>query len=168
VAVAGEQTLGDLTVTWLTRFIAQQLQLFPTTQLETFQAEELTVINKLTVKDLVDFQGYKTLRFIGASGQAPFANSWVNYGAPYANASFLLGPDQFVRLHGTIKNGTLGSAAFTLPPLYRPAATIPFGVLSNGVFGRVDVGSDGTVTPIAPSSNLSVVLDQIIFQAKPQ
>jgi hypothetical protein len=165
VPVAGEQTLGDLTVSWLTRFLQQQLQLYPVTALESFQAEELTVVNKLTVQDLVDFQGYKTFRFIGTTGQPAFANSWVNYGAPYANASFLLGPDGYVRLHGTIKTGTLGSAAFTLPPMYRPAAAIPFLVLSNGAAGRVDVGSDGTVTPIAPSSNLSVVLDQIIFKA---
>jgi hypothetical protein len=165
--VAGEQTLSDLTVSWLTRFIQQQLQLYPVTSLETFTAEELTVVNKLIVQDLVDFQGYKTLRFVGASGQPAYSNSWVSYGAPYANGSFLLGPDNFVRLHGTIKNGTLGSSAFTLPPGYRPSATIPFLVLSNGAAGRVDVGADGTVTPLSPSSNLSVVLDQIIFQAKP-
>ena len=163
--IAGEQTLGDLTVTWLTRFIQQQLALFPTTSLETFQAEALTVVNKLTVQDLVDFQGYKTLRFVGTVGQPAFTASWAPYGAPYSDPSFLLLPFGYVALHGTMKNGTLGSSAFTLPPGYRPAAPIPFLVLSNGAAGRVDVGADGTVTPLAPSTNASVVLDQIIFKA---
>lgn len=160
-----EQTLGDLTVTWLSRFIQQQLQLYPVKQLDTFQVESLEVVNNLIVDQAVTFKAFKDWRFVGVTGQPAFTAAWVNYGAPYANAAFKLGPDGTVRLHGTIKSGTLSSAAFTLPPGYRPAATIPFLVLSNGVAGRVDVGADGTVTPISPSSNLSVVLDQIIFQA---
>lgn len=159
-----EQTLGDLTVTWLSRFIQQQLQLYPVKQLDTFQVESLEVVNELIVDQAVTFKAFKDTQLIGTTGKPAFTNSWVNYGAPYANAGYQLLPFGFVALHGTIKSGTLSNSAFQLPPGVRPVATIPFLVLSNGVAGRVDVGSDGTVTPISPSSNLSVVLDQIIFK----
>jgi hypothetical protein len=165
MAGPAEQTLNDLTVTWLSRFIQQQLTLYPVKSLDTFQVESLEVVNNLIIDQAVTFKAFKDWSFVGVVGQPAFTASWVNYGAPYANAGFKLTPDGGVKLHGTIKNGTLGSSAFTLPPGFRPPAPIPFIVLSNGVAGRVDVGADGTVTPISPSSNLSVVLDQIIFQA---
>jgi hypothetical protein len=156
---------AGIDLTWLTKFIRKQLEDFPTQFISQLSTEELSVLTKLTVADLVEFTAYGDWRFIGSAGQPAFTASWVAYGPPYANPSFTLLPDGFVTLHGVIKSGTIGSSAFTLPPGYRPSAPIPFAVVSNGVFGRVDVGADGTVTPISPSSNLSVVLDQIRFKA---
>lgn len=156
---------GGIDVSWLTKFIRKQLDDFPNQFFPQLSTEELTVLTKLTVSDQVVFSAYGDWSFVGSAGQPAFANSWVAYGAPYANPSFTKTADGFVQLHGVIKSGTVGLAAFTLPPGYRPTAPIPCAVVSNGAFGRVDVGSDGTVTPIAPSSNVSVVLDQIRFKA---
>lgn len=156
---------GGIDISWLTKFIRKQLEDFPNQFFPQLSTEELVVEKKLTVLDQVEFKAYADWRFVGGAGQPAFAASWVNYGAPYANASFVKLPDGFVQLHGVIKSGTVGSAAFTLPPGYRPSAPVPFVVLSNGAAGRVDVGADGTVTPLAPSTNTSVVLDQIRFKA---
>lgn len=157
--------LPGIDITWLTKFIRKQLEDFPVQFIPHLGVEELQVVTKLTVTDQVEFSAYGAWRYVGAAGQPDFANAWVAYGAPYANPSFTRLADGYIQLHGVIKNGTVGSAAFTLPPGYRPTTPIPFAVVSNGVFGRVDVGSDGTVTPLTPSSNASVVLDQIRFKA---
>lgn len=159
-----EQTLGELTVTWLTKFLRDQLERFPIDFLPKLATDELVVVKKLTISDQIEFSQFKTIKFVGSQGQPAFANAWVNYGAPYSNAGFIKRPDGWVELVGVIKTGTVGSAAFTLPPGYRPASTKTLGTLSNGVFGRVDIGADGTVTPIAPSNNASVVLDGLHFK----
>jgi len=159
------QTLAGFTIDWLTRFLRQQQELYPVQFTPTFEADDLTANKKLTVSDLVEFTAYQDWRFVGSQGQPAFTAGWVNYGNPYANASFLLGPDGFVSLHGVIKSGTVGSVAFTLPPGYRPAALHSLLTLSNGAAGRVDIDTTGTVTPISPSSNASVVLDGLRFKA---
>lgn len=158
-------TPPGIDISWLTKFIRKQLEDFPVQFFSQIQAEELAVTTKLTVADQVEFTSYQDWLFIGTTGRPPFTNSWVNYGPPYANASYMRLPDGFVQLHGVIKSGTLGSSAFTLPPGFRPSAPTEFLVLSNGAAGRVTVGSDGTVTPVSPSTNASVVLDQIRFKA---
>lgn len=159
-----DQKLGDLTVSWLTKFLRDQFDRFPLEYLAKLLSDELVVAKKLTVADQVEFSQFKNIRFIGSQGQPAFVNSWVNYGAPYSNAGFIKRPDGWVELIGVIKSGTVGSAAWTLPPGYRPAASKALGTLSNGVFGRVDVGADGTVTPMSPSNNASVVLDGLHFK----
>lgn len=160
-----EQTLGELTVSWLTKFIRQQLDTFPIEFLEQLEVDELSVVKKLTVADRVAFSGFDVTHYIGSAGQPAFTNSWVNYGSPYSNAGYIMRPDGWVALIGVIKSGTLGSSAFTLPPGFRPSKLQSLLTLSNGAAGRVDIGADGTVTPISPSSNLSVVLDGLHFKA---
>ena len=158
-----DQSLGGLTVSWLTKYLRDQLERFPPSFFAALQIDELAV-RKLTVTDRVEFTSLLTPRVIGTSGQPAFANGWVHYGAPYSNASFIARPGGWVELIGVIKSGTVGSAAFTLPPGFRPISTKPILTLSNGTTGRVDVGSDGTVTPISPSNNASVVLDGVHFK----
>lgn len=80
-----------------------------------------------------------------------FANSWVNYGAPYQAARYTK-VNGIVYLEGVIKSGVVGSAAFTLPAGFRPAAAIILPTQSssgsNGL-GRIDITSAGVVTPTA-------------------
>ena len=159
------QKLGDLTVDWLTRFLRQQAELYPVQFASTFAADTLEAVETLIVKKNVKFSSFGDWRWIGSQGQPAFANSWVNYGAPYSSAAFIKDPLGVVRLHGVIKSGTVGSAAFTLPPGYRPDAALTLPTISNGAFGRVDIFTAGTVVPTAPSSNLSVSLDGITFLA---
>jgi hypothetical protein len=94
-----------------------------------------------------------------------FGNSWVNYGAPHGDAAYCKDGHGFVHLRGVIKDGTVGSSAFTLPSDFRPASQILQGAISNGAIGRVDIGTDGTVSPLLPSNNTWVSLDGIAFYA---
>lgn len=160
-----DQTLGNLTVTWLTKYIRQQLENSPITSFDAIKVGVLEVTQKLVVDKDLDFKTADTFKFIGSQGFPPFTNAWVNYGAPYSNAGYLKRADGWVELVGVVKSGTVGSSAFTLPPGYRPVSTKSRLTLSNGTTGRVDIGSDGTVTPLSPSSNLSVVLDGLHFKA---
>jgi hypothetical protein len=158
-----DQSLSELTVSWLTKYLRDQLERFPPSNFNALQVEEL-VAKKLTVIDQVEFSAFLNAKVVGTVGQPAFANGWVNYGAPYSNASFIKRPDRWVSLIGAIKSGTVGSVAFTLPPGFRPISSKPLLTLSNGTTGRVDIGSDGTVTPISPSNNTSVVLDNLHFK----
>jgi hypothetical protein len=159
-----DQSLGELTVGWLTRYLRDLQERYPTSFLPQLTVEELVVSKKITIGDQVDFLAFATPKVIATVGQPAFANSWAHYGAPYSNASYIKRPGGWVELIGVIKSGTVGSAAFTLPPGYRPISTKSLLTLSNGTTGRVDIGSDGTVTPIAPSNNTSVVLDGLHFK----
>ncbi len=90
-------------------------------------------------------------------------NGWVNFvTAGYSTAGYRKIGD-IVWLKGTIKNGTVGSDAFTLPTAYRPTAETLFATESNSVIGRVDVTAAGAVMPIAPSNNAYVMLDGLFF-----
>jgi hypothetical protein len=166
VAADTSPQLSGLTVDWLTRWLRQQLQLYPVQFTETFGTDDLTVEKTLTVVDQVEFKAYGDWRFVGSQGQPAFAASWIDYGAPYQSAAFTKTADGVVLLHGVIKSGTVGSAAFVLPPGYRPEALISLPTVSNGAFGRVDIATDGSVTPQSPSSNLSVSLDGLWFMAR--
>lgn len=152
-------------ITQLTKVIKQYLEQNPVGNLNSLTVDTLTVQSLLVVADQAKFVKSQDWRFIGSQGQPVFQNSWVNYGAPYANAGFMLTPDGFVQGHGMIKSGTLSAAAFQFPPGFRPAAGHEFIVFSNGGAGRVTVLPDGTLTPVSPSSNLSVALEQIRFKA---
>lgn len=88
-------------------------------------------------------------------------NSWVNFGAGYANAGYTrhLG---LVMVRGTVKNGTLNSVVFTLPSGYRPSAALIFAVNSNAAHGVIEIGTNGDVIQRS-GSNVSLAMDQIHF-----
>lgn len=93
-------------------------------------------------------------------------NSWVNFGGgTLADAGYLLFGG-VVHLRGTIKSGTIGLSAFTLPTGYRPSKRLVFAAISNDALGRLDVNADGTVVPGGASSvgsNTYFSLDGIFF-----
>ena len=150
--------------TQVVKIVKQYLEQNPITHVDTLNVDQLVVKSQLTLADQVSFPN-QDWRYIGSQGNPAFDNSWAAYGAPYANPAFMVSPDGWVQLHGVIASGTLAASAFTLPPGFRPTAPVAFTVLSNGAAGRVDVGSDGTVTPLSPSTNASVVLDHVRFRA---
>lgn len=165
VLVQSGDTIANWTVTLLTKFLDDYFKHHPLPPIENLQVDALTVAQMLVVKDRSRFDTVD-LHVIGGTGQPAFTNGWTFYGAPYQKAGYIKDPAGLVHLLGVIKSGTLGASAFTLPPGYRPPVSPgPFAVVSNGAFGRVDVGSDGTVTPQSPSSNASVSLEGIVFQA---
>lgn len=94
-----------------------------------------------------------------------FYNSWENYGGIYSTAAYLKDDHGFVHLKGLIKSGTVTSPAFLLPVDCRPSKQIVFSVISNAAAGRVDVTTEGWVTPDTPSNNAWVSLDGLSFYA---
>jgi len=92
-----------------------------------------------------------------------YTNSWVDAGAPYLIAGYYLDGFGVVHLQGSIKSGTINTAAFTLPTGYRPTSTLTFAVVSNNTIGGVTVSSAGVVTPTF-GNNAYVALDGISFR----
>lgn len=97
---------------------------------------------------------------------ATLQNAWANFGAANAASNFSTAAyrkfGDMVWIKGTVKNGTLGAAIFTLPAGYRPLNRCGFAIESNNVFGRVDVDNTGVVfTSLAAAAY--VQLDGIVF-----
>ena len=92
---------------------------------------------------------------------ASFSNSWVNFGAPETAAGYRL-VGNTVTLRGCVKSGTIGLTIFTLPVGYRPSNTRQFAVVSNALFGSVQISAAGAVGA-ATGSNVSFFLDGITF-----
>jgi hypothetical protein len=77
-----------------------------------------------------------------------FANSWINYGSGYQNASYWRDAFHIVHLKGLITNGgCAGTTIFTLPSGYQPPAQELHIVPSSSTGGnaRVDVDTSGNV-----------------------
>lgn len=164
MGLPGDITIGNWTEGDLLKVLRTQIPFLLPSHLAQLVVDDLRINNKVFVGDQIEFDHYDTFYVVGANGQPSFKNSWVVGGSPYHSASFAKDAEGFAHLRGAIKSGTVGSAAFTLPPGYRPAATVRFPVVSNGAFGIVDITSGGDVIPQSPSSNLLVGLDSIIFK----
>lgn len=74
-----------------------------------------------------------------------YTNSWVDYGAPNQVGQYRKIGD-IVYLRGVVKNGTLNTAAFTLPAGFRPPATVRM-ICSDG--GLLVIDSAGVTTLFA-------------------
>lgn len=160
------ETIGGWTVTQFTKFLKNYLDTQPPRSMPGVVVGDLRVTGTIDAsKATISWPGPADFIVVGTNGAPTFTNGWLSWGAPYYPVGYWLDPAGFVHLRDTLKSGTVGSAAFTLPPGYRPASAIgPLIVFSNGAAGRVDIGTDGTVTPSSPSSNVNVVLDGISFR----
>lgn len=99
----------------------------------------------------------------GASPAAAFTNSWVNYGSGFTTAKYWFDRDGNVCIEGSIKTGSAGNSAFTLPAGYRPAAQQSFATDGNGSHALIYVNTNGTVVPNVGSSTITH-LNGIKFQ----
>jgi hypothetical protein len=160
------ETIGGWTVTQFTKFLKNYLNSQPPRSMPGVVVGDMTLSGTLNAsKATIIWPGVSDFTNVGSQGAPAFTNGWANWGNPYYPVGYWLDPFGFVHLRGTLKSGTVGQSAFTLPPGYRPEADAgPFIVFSNGGAGRVDVGADGTVTPNSPSNNTDVVLDGIYFR----
>lgn len=91
-------------------------------------------------------------------------NGWVNYGTSQ-NAKYYKNDFGDVKIKGLIKSGTIGSIAFYLPVGYRPIDNATISVSSNGGYGQITIGTDGSVT-VNIGSNVALALDNITFRAE--
>lgn len=92
-------------------------------------------------------------------------NGWVNHSLTYNDAGYYKAGGR-VYIKGMVKNGTLSSPIFILPPGYRPAERELIVVISNGALGRLDIATDGSVIPHSQSSNAWFSMDNISFAHK--
>lgn len=159
------QTIGDWDASQLAKFINDMLSANPNPKFGSIQVDDIIVRQQLVLLDTVTAVQGSVVTKIGASGAPAFENSWVNYAAGTQVAGYWRDPLGIVHLQGMIKSGTVGNAAFTLPPGFRPVTgTEVFGTVSNGAIGRVDVTTGGAVTPVSPSSNVYVSLSGMTFR----
>ena len=89
-------------------------------------------------------------------------NSWVNYGAGFADAEYWVSTDGIVELYGLIKLGIAG-VIFTLPAGARPLTRTLFTVMTDTGPGRVDVYTSGDVVVTGGAGNTFLSLDGIRF-----
>lgn len=157
-------TIGSWSEADLMRVIRESIERLLPDHIPGLTVDDLIVAGSLDVRGKSDFN--RQVIGVGAAGAPDFANSWANYGSPYAPAAYWKDQDGLVWLEGTIKSGTLGDAAFPLPPGYWPDMDRYFPAHSNGVLGLVHVTSGGLVIPISTgsASNASYTLDGITFR----
>ena len=86
-------------------------------------------------------------------------NGWLGNSTYYGYYKNTIGE---VVLAGSLKSGTLGASAFTLPVGYRPSQTIKRACVSNNAFGYVEIGTDGTVKLYG--SNAFVEIGSVSFR----
>jgi len=92
-------------------------------------------------------------------------NSWVNYASGFNAAGYFKDSLGVVHMHGMIKNGTMGAAAFTLPVGYRPLAVCYIPAVSAGGLGIVSIDSTGVVK-FDGGTNGYQSLDGVHFRAE--
>ena len=88
-------------------------------------------------------------------------NSWEAFDAS-RTAQYRKETTGVVRLKGMVKSGTIGQAIFTLPVGYRPSVSTNISTTSLNLFGAINIGIDGLVTP-AVGNNAWVSLSSITF-----
>jgi hypothetical protein len=106
-----------------------------------------------------------TSHYTDAYEQIPnFSGTWVNFDSgTHTKAAFRRDQTGRVWLKGFIKSGTINTAAFVLPPSFRPTTSnVNFAVDANSAHGRVEIDTSGNVTPVSGSTT-SISLDGLNF-----
>lgn len=93
------------------------------------------------------------------------AGAWVNFGGGFRNSGYWRDAAGVIHITGIVKSGVIGTTIFTLPAGFRPSASILFAIVSNAVFGYVQVTSAGVVSCVV-GNNTFVSLDGISFKAE--
>lgn len=93
------------------------------------------------------------------------AGTWVNFGAGFRDSGYWRDAAGVIHLTGIVKSGVIGTPIFTLPAGFRPSAAILFAIVSNALFGYVQVTAAGVVSCEA-GNNAFVCLDGISFKAE--
>lgn len=161
----GAPTIGQWTESDLAKVIRESIERLLPTHLPTLMVDDLFVAGSLSVTGSSNFN--RRLFTVGASGASPFTNSWVNFGGTTPPVGYWKDANGLVFLEGLAKSGTLGVAAFVLPPGFRPDKDRLFPVWSNNTIGMVQVvAASGNVIPLAvgTASNASYGFDGIVFR----
>ena len=99
-----------------------------------------------------------------------FSGTWTDFGdASFPVLGYRKDGMNMVMLRGRARsNGNnIGNSIFTLPSAYRPSKNKIFACIADNVICSIQIGSDGTVTPLAgPTSDTWFSLEGIIFNAE--
>lgn len=87
--------------------------------------------------------------YVGGGGEPGFEHSWANASGEMKMA-FRIREAGVVDLHGVVSGGSSSNSIFTLPADYRPSTSTfaVFHTSATDAYGRLLIGTDGTVTPI--------------------
>jgi hypothetical protein len=107
---------------------------------------------------------------VGTVGEPPFQNGWMNFGSNTATVGFYMDTVNVVHLKGTMTGGGTSTVAFTLPPGYRPSATLEMPA-AHGNASKVivlTIESNGDVRAFCEGGCDSfVAIDAISFRVGP-
>jgi len=121
----------------------------------------------LRISDVYDFAGQLPALCLSVQPVlvGAFSGTWVNYGATRNAAGYYLDDVGDVCLQGVIKDGTINTAAFTLPAGLRPDKAVEHIVNANGAAGFLHIDTAGVVTPISGDPS-KFSLEGVRFRAK--
>lgn len=155
--------ISDWTTTQLTKFIQTVIRQQTPKSVAKLSVDNLVVREQLVLQGGVSYPPQNTnWIYVGNTGAPAFQNSWVNFGSPYANASYRKDTNGIIYFQGLIKSGTVGTTAFVLPPGYRPVTNHLMTVPSNTAFGQLLLQPDGSVN-VNSGSNVWFSLSGIQF-----
>lgn len=160
----GDGTIGNWTQAEFSKILRETIERLLPTHIPGLTVDDLIVAGSLKVSGSADFSRVRIP--VGASGAPGFTNGWANLGGSWATAAYWKDQDGLVWLEGTIASGTLGAAAWPLPPGFWPTGDRIFPAFSNGTLGLVKVTAGGLVVPqtVGTASNASYSLDGIVFR----
>jgi hypothetical protein len=109
----------------------------------------------------------ETAHVVGATGEPPFQNAWVNFGGTWSKAGFFKDGLGFVHLKGTLTATNNGTTAFTLPVGYRPAEDLFLPVGGSGTTAGlgVQLRQNGDIEVFCGGVGCNAGLDGLSFRA---
>lgn len=102
---------------------------------------------------------------VGSQNGVPFRNGWGNFSSGSNGFPRYQRVGTKVYLEGGLSAGTVGDAAFVLPAALSPKSQHNFfqRTSATDIGGTVQIGIDGSVTPVGTSDTFYVSLDGIVF-----
>jgi hypothetical protein len=138
--------IGEWNISELTKFVKDLLEKDPPAYLKNIQAEELKITSEVLVEDQITFPNQNIYEVGKPASGVAFQNSWANVGGDWAKATYWRDPMNVVHLSGAIDGGATATAAFTLPPGFRPKGDESFVIPTDLGTATATVAIDGTVT----------------------
>lgn len=158
-----EEKIGEWTQSTLIRFLRDFQDQQPQQFLNKLRVDQLQVDTLFNLKpQAISLLTDNEFTYVGKQGAPPFENSWVYFGSG-AQPGYFKDPFGFVHLKGLLKNGTINTPMFTLPPGFRPLEADIAICMSNGAAARLDVNTNGQVVPVS-GSNAYYSIDNVVFR----
>jgi hypothetical protein len=104
---------------------------------------------------------------VGQPGQPPLLNEWTNFDPPATStAAFYRDAGGVVHLKGILSGSNDATAAFFLPPGFRPPQIMEFATIAVKPGASIGVYANGEVRPVCLQSGCVVSLDGITFRTE--